>query len=88
MIAYLRDGYKGLEEHAPFDKIILTAAPKKVPTILLQQLNVGGLLIAPLGDIKLYQRLSLFEKFGPEEYKETELMGVSFVEMQHEDKPW
>jgi protein-L-isoaspartate(D-aspartate) O-methyltransferase len=88
IVCYLRDGYAGLEEHAPFDKIILTAAPVKVPTVLLHQLRVGGTLIAPLGDIKIYQRLSLFEKTGPDEYKETELMGVSFVEMVHENEDW
>jgi protein-L-isoaspartate(D-aspartate) O-methyltransferase len=77
----LRDGHDGLPEKAPFDKIILSASPEQAPKILLDQLKVGGLLIAPLGSIKLYQRLSLFTKMEENKYKETELMGVSFVEM-------
>lgn len=77
----LRDGREGLPEEAPFDKIILSAAPEKVPMTLFEQMQVGGRLIAPLGTIKLFQRLSLFEKLAPDKYKESELMGVSFVEM-------
>lgn len=43
------DGNLGLVEEAPFDRIIITAACKKVPDILLEQLSVNGLLIAPVG---------------------------------------
>jgi protein-L-isoaspartate(D-aspartate) O-methyltransferase len=43
------DGYKGWPEKAPFDAIMLTAAPAKVPDPLLRQLKVGGLLVAPVG---------------------------------------
>jgi protein-L-isoaspartate(D-aspartate) O-methyltransferase len=43
------DGYAGWPEHAPFDRIILTAAPEKVPQPLLDQLADGGRLIAPVG---------------------------------------
>ena len=43
------DGYKGLTEHAPFDAIIVTAAPEKVPQPLLEQLAVGGSLVIPVG---------------------------------------
>jgi protein-L-isoaspartate(D-aspartate) O-methyltransferase len=43
------DGYDGWPEHAPFDAIILTAAPGKVPKPLLDQLRVGGRLVAPVG---------------------------------------
>lgn len=84
ILCYLRDGYTGLSEEMPFDKIMLSAAPTTIPRPLLDQLAVGGLLIAPIGPIKLYQRLSLIEKLGPDSFKESELMGVSFVEMVHE----
>lgn len=43
------DGYKGLSAHAPFDKIIITAAIPHIPDTLLQQLKVGGIMVAPVG---------------------------------------
>ncbi len=43
------DGYEGWPEHAPFDAIVLTAAPERVPRPLLDQLKVGGRLVAPVG---------------------------------------
>ena len=45
----LKDGSFGLQEESPFDRIIITAACKKIPDILLEQLSIGGLLIAPVG---------------------------------------
>ncbi len=43
------DGYKGWEEHAPFDKVIVTCSPEDVPQPLVDQLREGGLLIVPMG---------------------------------------
>ncbi|MEQ8457402.1 MAG: protein-L-isoaspartate(D-aspartate) O-methyltransferase [Sandaracinaceae bacterium] len=43
------DGYQGWPEHAPFDAVILTAAPPRIPDPLLEQLAVGGRLVAPVG---------------------------------------
>lgn len=43
------DGYKGWEEHAPFDKIVVTCSPEDVPQPLIDQLKEGGLLIVPMG---------------------------------------
>lgn len=43
------DGYKGWPEHAPFDRIILTAAPKETPPRLLEQLKPGGIMVLPEG---------------------------------------
>jgi protein-L-isoaspartate(D-aspartate) O-methyltransferase len=45
----IADGYKGWSEHAPFDAIIVTAAPDHVPQPLVEQLTVGGRMIIPLG---------------------------------------
>src|SRR5213594_1610202 len=45
------DGHRGLPEQAPFDAIIVTAAPQEVPPALLQQLAVGGRLVIPLGTL-------------------------------------
>src|SRR6185295_17270288 len=44
------DGYQGWAEHAPFDKIIVTCSPEKVPQPLVEQLAEGGRLVIPLGE--------------------------------------
>lgn len=44
------DGYQGWPEHAPFDRVMVTAAPPEMPTALVGQLAIGGRLIAPVGE--------------------------------------
>ena len=44
------DGYKGLENHAPFDSIIVTAGAPIIPKPLMAQLKIGGRLVIPLGE--------------------------------------
>lgn len=46
---YFKDGYKGLPEFAPFDKILVTAGAPSMPETLLQQLRIGGVLVVPIG---------------------------------------
>lgn len=46
----LGDGYHGWEEEAPFDAIIVTAAPPKIPPLLLDQLKAGGIMVLPVGE--------------------------------------
>jgi protein-L-isoaspartate(D-aspartate) O-methyltransferase len=55
------DGYLGWPEHAPFDKIIVTCSPEKVPAALVEQLKEGGLMIIPVGE-RYQQTLYLMRK--------------------------
>jgi protein-L-isoaspartate(D-aspartate) O-methyltransferase len=71
------DGYKGWPEYAPFDSIIVTAAPDHVPQPLIEQLKEGGRLIIPVGKTHA-QRLYTYEKRGGS-LKETAVIPVRFV---------
>ena len=73
------DGYKGLKEKAPFDKIIVTAGAPFVPKPLLAQLKLGGMLLIPVGDKK--QIMTLFHRKSPKEFEKQELGDFSFVPM-------
>jgi protein-L-isoaspartate(D-aspartate) O-methyltransferase len=75
------DGYKGWPEHAPFDAIIVTAAPTKIPQPLADQLRVGGRMILPLGDYS--QDLVLIQKNAMGITQQT-LLPVRFVPMTGE----
>lgn len=75
------DGYQGWPEEAPFDAIILTAAPEHVPQPLVDQLAVGGRMILPLG--KRMQRLILLTKTADGVTRE-DLLPVAFVPMTGE----
>ncbi|NEU10126.1 protein-L-isoaspartate(D-aspartate) O-methyltransferase [Flavihumibacter sp. R14] len=56
------DGYKGLKEKAPFDGIIVTAAPEEIPPPLIEQLKEGGRMVIPVGAPRAVQTLMLVEK--------------------------
>lgn len=71
------DGMLGLPQVAPFDGIILAAAGMEVPHALLEQLSVGGRLIAPVGG--RHQVLQLIERLGPNEWNSTVLEQCHFV---------
>ena len=75
------DGYRGWREQAPFDGIILTAAPPEVPDALLQQLASGGRLVAPVGNI-LSQELVVLEKKSDGSLRRWSEGGVRFVPMR------
>jgi protein-L-isoaspartate(D-aspartate) O-methyltransferase len=72
------DGYKGWPEHAPFDRIILTAAPPEMPRALVDQLAPSGILVAPVGDDD--QTLVRWRKVG-DALKKEDLGSVRFVPM-------
>jgi protein-L-isoaspartate(D-aspartate) O-methyltransferase len=72
------DGYGGWPEHAPFDRIIVTAAPDHVPQPLVQQLAVGGRLVIPVGPAGGLQQLLLIEK-GATGIVEKKTIPVVFV---------
>jgi len=72
------DGTKGWLEHAPYDAIIVTAAPRTVPAALNDQLQKGGRMIVPVGEA--YQELVLFSK-EKNAIKRKTLIPVRFVPM-------
>jgi protein-L-isoaspartate(D-aspartate) O-methyltransferase len=71
------DGSRGWAEHAPFDKIIVTAAPKLIPQRLLEQLKVGGRMVLP-AELDGEQRLSVVEKDNDRKLTTRELIEVRF----------
>lgn len=74
------DGMLGLPGVAPFDAIIVAAAGIKIPQALLEQLAIGGRLIAPEGAAT--QRLILIERTGPASWRRDELEFVRFVPLR------
>jgi protein-L-isoaspartate(D-aspartate) O-methyltransferase len=76
------DGYKGWPEHAPFDAIIVTCAPDRVPEPLIEQLKDGGRMIIPVGS-GFDQELYLLEKKNGE-LRRSAVLPVRFVPMTGE----
>jgi protein-L-isoaspartate(D-aspartate) O-methyltransferase len=74
------NGYAGWPEEAPFDAIIVTAAPDKIPEKLLEQLKDGGKMIIPVGPVSSLQSLKLITKKG-KRMIEKDLLPVRFVPM-------
>ena len=82
------DGYRGWPEHAPFDLIILAAAPDHVPEPLVEQLKPGGQLVLPVG-ARFFQRLVVMEKQLDGTTVRRNIEAVAFVPMtgEAETKP-
>ncbi len=72
------DGYNGWEEHAPFDAILVTAAPDHIPPPLIAQLKDGGRMIIPVGPVGFFQTLWRVNKRDDKIVSEN-IMGVAFV---------
>ncbi len=77
---YYGDGYKGLPKFAPFDKIIVTCGAPEIPTELINQLKIGGKLVAPIGSGDI-QEMQILEKVTEKENKVTTHGKFSFVPM-------
>ena len=79
VISKCGDGYAGWQEHAPFDAVIVTAAPPQIPQALIDQLAPGGRLIAPEGQFD--QDLVLIKRAADGTVSRDVLFGVRFVPM-------
>ena len=75
------DGFRGLPEHAPFDGILVTAAPEEIPPPLIEQLRVGGRLVIPVGGRNQWLRVLERTEKGLEE---RDMFQVRFVPMTGE----
>ena len=73
------DGYKGLKEDAPFDRIIVTAGAPFLPKALLSQLSIGGRLVIPIGDEE--QTMTLYIRTSTKSFEKHEYGQFKFVPM-------
>lgn len=80
------DGSKGITEHAPYDKIIVTAGAPLVPEILLKQLKIGGILVIPVGDEKSQKMITVL-RVGENDFERYVLDTFRFVPLVGE-KAW
>ena len=72
-----RDGFKGLPEFAPFDKIIVTAGAEEVPEVLSRQLKIGGKMVIPVG--KGVQEMLVITRTGENTFERDEKGSFRFV---------
>lgn len=78
------DGYHGWSEHAPFDAILVTAAPEHIPEQLIQQLKPGGRMVIPVGEHSLAQSLKVLTKSAEGEIEQRDILPVAFVPLTGE----
>lgn len=76
---FCTDGYKGLPEFAPFDKILISAAAELVPDELLKQLKIGGRMVLPIGRQHESQAIEVIEKIRENRYNRKSFPGFVFV---------
>ena len=75
------DGYAGWPKHAPFDAVIVTAAPPEIPQKLVEQLKPGGRMVLPVG--RYFQSLKLIVKREDGSFSTRDILPVRFVPMVH-----
>jgi protein-L-isoaspartate(D-aspartate) O-methyltransferase len=73
------NGYQGWPEHAPYDRIVVTAAASHIPRPLIEQLKPGGRLVIPVGQPFSYQELILLNKDASGDTSTRSVLGVAFV---------
>lgn len=78
------DGYLGWAEHAPFDIIVVTAAPDHIPQPLIEQLKPGGRMVAPVGPVFSTQQLRVFEKSADGQMISKNVTAVRFVPLRRQ----
>ncbi|NPA35186.1 MAG: protein-L-isoaspartate(D-aspartate) O-methyltransferase [Chlorobi bacterium] len=78
---FYRDGWIGLPEYAPYDRIIVAAAAPQTPEKLLKQLKIGGIMIIPIGD-EYFQKLVRIKRIGENEYEKEDLGPFVFVPLK------
>jgi len=78
----LGDGSLGYLDRAPYDRILLTAASPQIPKHLIDQLRIGGTMLAPVGGRFFPQELVLTKKKSQSEIEKRELGGVAFVPLK------
>jgi protein-L-isoaspartate(D-aspartate) O-methyltransferase len=83
---FLGDGSRGIPEHAPYDKIIVTAGAPMVPEELLRQLAIGGILVIPVGDAESQKMVTIL-KTAENDYERHVLDTFRFVPLVG-DKAW
>lgn len=81
-----RSGYDGWPEHAPFDAILVAAAPPEIPQALIDQLKEGGVMVLPVGEES--QELLRIVKTGPESVRKEKIIDVRFVPMVERPDRW
>lgn len=74
---FFRDGTRGFQAYAPFDKIIVTAGAPVIPEPLKQQLSIGGILVIPVGEE--VQKMLKITRISESEFEETALDNFRFV---------
>jgi protein-L-isoaspartate(D-aspartate) O-methyltransferase len=79
VVTKIGDGYQGWAEHAPFDAIMVTAAPREVPQPLIDQLKPGGKLVVPVGGQIAGQMLLIVEKQPDGRVVRRNVLAVRFV---------
>jgi len=83
---FLGDGSKGIPQHAPYDKIIVTAGAPMVPEELLRQLAIGGILVIPVGDAETQKMVTIL-KTAENDYERHVLDTFRFVPLVG-DRAW
>lgn len=76
------DGSRGWPEHAPFDKILVTAATREIPRALAEELKPGGRIVLPVGEKDQIQQLTVAEKSADGTLRSRDIMPVRFTQLE------